>query len=398
MHPLTSFHLLAKPTGAVCNLDCKYCFYLPQESLYPESTFRMSDEVLQAYIRQYIESQPGPEVNFAWQGGEPTLMGIDFFRRAVEIAERHKRPDTQLLHTIQTNGILLDDEWCAFFAEHRFLVGLSLDGPRDLHDVYRVDKGGHPTFDKVMRGLRLLQKHGVDVNILTTVHAINAAYPTEVYQFLRDEVEARFIQLIPIVERSTQLLSLGRERRIRASERSVSGAAYGHFLVTIFEEWIRRDVGRVFVQMFDSALAAWAGEPGGLCVHAETCGAALALEHNGDVYSCDHFVRPEHKLGNITRQHMGELAASEAQTSFGNAKRDTLPKMCRDCEVRFACNGGCPKDRFATTADGEAGLNHLCDGYRAFFRHVDRPMRQMARLLDAGRAPAEIMSVYASAG
>ena len=393
MSASSAFHVVAKPTGAVCNLDCKYCFYLDKESLYPDSAFRMSDEVLDAWVRQYLECQAGPEINLAWQGGEPTLMGLPFFQRAVALAEHYRRPDTTLLHTIQTNGVLLDDDWCRFFAEHHFLVGLSLDGPRPLHDAYRVDKGGHPTFDKVMAGLRLLQRHGVEVNILTTVHAANAPYPLDVYRFLRDEAGAQFIQLIPIVERASDLVALGRSRPVRASERSVSGPAFGRFLVAIFDEWVRHDVGRVFLQMFDSALAAWAGEPGSLCVHAPTCGTALALEHNGDLYSCDHFVDGANKLGNILERPAHELAESESQARFGDAKRDTLPRQCRDCEVRFACNGGCPKDRFAVTADGEPGLHYLCEGYRTFFRHIDRPMRTMARLLDAGRAPAEIMNL-----
>jgi uncharacterized protein len=305
----------------------------------------MSDAVLEAYLRQYLESQPGPEINLAWQGGEPTLMGLDFFRRGMALAERHRRPDTQLLHTIQTNGVLLDDEWCAFFAQHRFLVGLSIDGPQPLHDVYRVDKGGHPTFARVMRGLRLLQKHGVAVNILCTVHAANAPHPIAVYRFLRDDAGVQFIQLIPIVERAGSLVPLGRTMRTQASERSVSGRAFGRFLIAIFDDWVRCDVGRVFVQTFDAALAAWVGAPQTLCVHAETCGAALALEHTGDLYSCDHFVDAAHRLGNITKTHMRELVQKPEQVQFGNAKRDTLPGQCRRCDVRFACHGGCPKDR-----------------------------------------------------
>jgi len=389
---LTAFHLLAKPTGAICNLDCRYCFYLPAESLYPNSDFHMSDAVLDAYVRQYLESQPGPEINLAWQGGEPTLMGLDFFRRGVALARRYRRPGTRVLHTIQTNGVLLDDEWCAFLAEHRFLVGLSIDGPEPLHDAYRVDKGGHPTFARVMRGLRLLQKHRVDVNILCTVHAANAPHPLDVYRFLRDQAGAQFIQLIPIVERAGALVPLGRMMRERASERSVSGFAFGHFLIDIFDEWVQRDVGRVFVQMFDSALASWVGAPSGLCVHAETCGAALALEHTGDLYSCDHFVDPAHRLGNITETHMRDLVQKPEQVQFGAAKRDALPGTCRRCDVRFACHGGCPKDRFATTTEGEPGLHYLCEGYQVFFRHIDEPMRVMADLLRKGRAPAEIMT------
>lgn len=386
--PKTAFHLLAKPTGAICNLDCDYCFFLSKEKLYPESRFRMSDDTLSAYVRQYLESQVGPEIQIAWQGGEPTLMGLDFFRRSVELAEKHRRPGTRVSYSMQTNGTLLDEAWCRFLREHRVLVGLSLDGPRELHDAYRHDKGGHPTFDKVVRALRLLQAHGVEVNVLTTVHAANAERPLEVYRFLRDEAGARFIQTIPIVERDNDT---GFQEGDRVTARSVTAAQYGEFLCAIFDEWVRRDVGAVFVQMFDVALASWVGAPHGLCVHSETCGAALALEHNGDLYSCDHFVEPKHLLGNIHRHHMSSLAVSEPQRAFGRAKRDGLPRQCRECDVRFACHGGCPKDRIVTTADGEPGLNYLCDGYLRFFRHVRPAMERMRELLRAGRAPAEIM-------
>jgi uncharacterized protein len=386
------FHLLAKPTGAICNLDCKYCFFLDKEALYPGSDFRMSDDVLESYLRQYLAAQPGPEVNVAWQGGEPTLMGLDFFRRAIALQKKHSRPGTRVLHSIQTNGVLLDDEWCAFLAEHGFLVGLSLDGPEAMHDAYRVDKGGKPTFQKVLRALRRLQAHGVAVNVLTTVHAANAERPLEVYRFLRDEARVEHIQLIPIVERRMFAgLPVGSE----VTERSVAAPAFGRFLNAIFDEWIRRDVGRVFVQMFDVALAAWAGLPPSLCVFAPTCGDALALEHNGDLYSCDHFVDPVHRLGNIGERSMAEMVSSEAQRAFGRAKRDTLPLQCRECPVRFACNGGCPKDRFLFAKNGDPHLNYLCEGYLAFFEHVDAPMRAMTRLLRAGRPVPDVMYLYA---
>ncbi|UJR82921.1 anaerobic sulfatase maturase [Sandaracinus amylolyticus] len=386
--PRTAFHLLAKPTGAICNLDCSYCFFLSKERLYPESSFRMSDELLDAYLTQYLESQWGPEITVAWQGGEPTIMGLDFFRRAVAMAEAKKRPGTRLAHTLQTNGTLLDEAWCDFLREHRFLVGLSLDGPRALHDACRVDKGGHPTFDKVMRALRLLQAHEVEINVLTTVHAANADHPLEVYRFLRDDARARYMQLIPIVERDNDT---GFQEGTELTSRSVGADQYGRFLTAIFDEWVRRDVGTVFVQQFDVALASWAGEPHGLCVHSETCGAALALEHNGDLYSCDHFVEPAHRLGNIRDRHMSVLASSERQRDFGRAKRDSLPRACRECEYRFACHGGCPKDRVARASDGEPGLNHLCAGYLRFFRHIDPTMRRMVQLLRSGDAPARVM-------
>lgn len=388
-----SFHVLTKPTGAVCNLDCKYCFFLSKEELYPNSRFRMTDEVLERYVRQQLEAQQGPEATIAWQGGEPTLMGLDFFRRSVELAKQHQRPGQTVQHTIQTNGTLLDDDWCAFFKEHRFLVGLSIDGPREMHDAYRVDKGGHPTFDKVVRGWRLLQQHQVEVNVLCTVNAANQDHPLEVYHFFRDELEARFIQFIPIVERVN---TDGRTRFQEGStvtERSVGSEPWGRFLIAIFDEWVRRDVGTVFVQMFDAALASWVGAPPAVCIFAETCGDAVALEHTGDLYSCDHFVEPKYLLGNIAETPLAELVGSPRQRAFGTAKRDTLPRYCRECPVRFACHGECPKNRFILTPDGEPGLNYLCAGYKAFFTHADRPMRIMADLLRRGRYADEVMRI-----
>jgi uncharacterized protein len=399
------FHLLAKPTGAVCNLDCSYCFFLSKEMLYPGSRFRMADELLEEYVRQLIEAHGNAsEVTIAWQGGEPTLMGVDFFRRSVEVAGRHLRPGQRAAYTIQTNATLIDEEWADLFREHGFLVGVSIDGPRELHDAYRVDKGGKGSFENVMRGLGHLRDAGVEWNALTTIHAANAGHGREVYRFLRDECGAKFVQFIPIIERVTdaaQEWASWRDRPLyvqegaEVTERSVTGAQYGRFLVDVFEEWVRRDVGSVYVQMFDVALANWVGEPPSLCVHSETCGSALALEHTGDLYSCDHFVEPEHRLGNIRMTHMLELVSSPRQREFGLAKRDTLPRYCRECDVRFACHGGCPKDRFVATPDGEPGLNYLCPGYKDFFHHVDGPMRIMARLLSMDQAPARIMRLYA---
>jgi uncharacterized protein len=401
------FHLLAKPTGAVCNLDCSYCFFLSKEMLYPGSRFRMADDLLGAYVRQLIEAHGDhPEVAIAWQGGEPTLMGLDFFRRSVELADGYLRPGQRAVYTIQTNATLLDAEWAAFLREHDFLVGVSIDGPPDLHDAYRVDKGGKGTFDRVLRGLEALKDAGVEWNVLTTVHAANADHGLRVYRFLRDELGARFVQFIPIIERvgadAEGEWSSWRDRPLyvqegaRVSGRSVTGEQYGRFLVDVFEEWVRRDIGAVYVQMFDVALANWVGEPPSLCVHSETCGSALALEHTGDLYSCDHFVEPEHRLGNIRETPMLELVASQQQQRFGLDKRDTLPRFCRECDVRFACHGGCPKDRFMETPDGEPGLNYLCAGFKEFFHHVDRPMRNMGLLLARGRAPAELMRLYAA--
>jgi uncharacterized protein len=329
-----------------------------------------------------------PEVTFGWQGGEPTLMGLDFFERAVALQEKYRRPGMKVVNALQTNGTMLNDAWCRFFAEHQFLIGLSIDGPRELHDAYRVDKGGRPSFDRVMAGLELLKKHGVEFNILTTVHAANAGHPLEVYRFLRDEVGTQFIQFIPIVERDNQS---GFQEGERVTERSVTGRQYGAFLIAIFDEWVRRDVGRIFVQIFDVALSAWVGQRPGLCVFEETCGAALAIEHTGDLYACDHFVEPDYHLGNVADIPLIEMVGSEAQAQFGQDKRDKLPRYCRECEVRFVCNGGCPKNRIIRTPDGEAGLNYLCDGYKAFFMHIDRPMHMMADELRARRAPANVM-------
>lgn len=403
------FHVLAKPTGAVCNLACKYCFFLSKDILYPGSSFRMTDEILEAYIRQTIESQQTTEVTVAWQGGEPTLMGLDFFRRSIELEKKYQKPGTRILNTIQTNGVLINDEWCRFFRENNFLVGLSLDGPREMHDAYRVNKGGKGTFDEVVGAARLMKEHQVNFNILTTVHKANADHPLEVYRFFRDDLGAQFIQFIPIVERATpDTLTLTNEgwggERSKflytqegnlVTERTVKSEEWGNFLIAIFDEWVRRDVGKMFVQMFDAALASWVGAPPALCIFAETCGDAVALEHNGDLYSCDHFVEPKYLLGNLSETPLVEMVASEKQRTFGRDKRDTLPKYCQECEVRFACNGECPKNRFILTPDGEPGLNYLCAGYKAFFNHIDRPMRIMAELLRRGRYADEVMNILA---
>jgi uncharacterized protein len=385
---LPGFHLLAKPTGALCNLGCKYCFFLSKKDLYPDSSFRMTDELLENYIRQYIEAQKAPLATIAWQGGEPTLMGLDFFRQSVKYEQKFRRPNMIIQNTMQTNGTLLDDEWCEFFWENNFLIGLSLDGPRELHDAYRVDKTGRPTFDRVMRAAKLLRRHKVEYNILTTVHAANAEHPLEVYRFLRDEVKADFIQFIPIVERDNDT---GFQEGDTVTDRSVKADQYGRFLISIFNEWVQKDVGRVFVQIFDVALAAWAGAPPGICAFSETCGTAMAMEHNGDMYSCDHFVEPKYFLGNINEKSMARIAGSAKQQKFGRDKLDSLPDYCRRCAVRFVCNGECPKNRFIKTSDGEPGLNYLCAGYREFFRHIDGPMRFMAHELRCGRAADGIM-------
>ena len=409
-----AFHVMAKPTGAICNLDCEYCFFLSKEQLYPGSGFRMERRVHEAYVSQLLAAHTGAdEVVVAFQGGEPTLMGLEFFIRTLELERQYRRPGQRILNTIQTNGTLLDDQWGEFLFANDFLVGLSVDGPREMHDAYRVDKGGKPTFDRVMRGLDVLKRHRVDWNALTTVNAANGDHGREVYTFLRDDLGAEFIQLIPIVERVTpELLPLaesgwGRrpgERPIyrqdgdQVTRRTVGAEQYGRFLVEVFDEWVRHDVGDVFVQEFDTALAHWLGmDQAGMCVHARTCGSALALEHNGDLYSCDHYVEEDHLLGNIADgRTLLELVSSPQQDAFGNAKLDTLPDYCRRCDVRFACNGGCPKDRFIRTPDGEPGLHYLCAGYQQFFRHVDEPMRVMAGLIRSGADATAVREWYAA--
>jgi uncharacterized protein len=386
---------MAKPSGAACNLNCAYCFFLEKEKLYPGSDLRMSRAVLEEYLSQYTRGQRVPEATVAWQGGEPTLMGLDFFRQAVALAGAYALPGMRVAHTMQTNGTLLDDTWCEFLRENEFLVGLSMDGPRELHDAYRLDKGGRGTFARVMRAARLMQQHGVDFNILCTVHAANAGHPLEVYRFFRDELGAEWIQFIPIVERinydGTTLLQQGD----KVTDRSVDPTQWGDFLIAIFDEWVRRDVGAMFVNYFEAAAASWVGAGAAMCITGETCGNALALEHNGDLYTCDHFVEPDYLLGNIMETPMLELVASDRMRRFGEDKRDTLPRYCRECPVLFACHGECPKNRFTRTPDGEAGLNYICAGYRAFFAHIDPAMRIMADLLKKGRYADGIMGILA---
>jgi uncharacterized protein len=394
----SNFHVLAKPIGPICNLDCKYCFYLEKEALYPQvEKWAMRDDVLESYIRQYIEAHDTPVVNFAWQGGEPTLLGVDYFHRIVELEKRYAN-GKQIANAFQTNGVLLNDAWAELFLEYQFLIGISIDGPRELHDAYRVDKGGQPTFDRVMRGIETMQRNKVDFNTLTTVHRANADSPLEVYRFLRDNGSG-YMQFIPIVERIAHQVT---EEGLRLISPDFAGAAkvapwsveprqFGKFLCTIFDEWVRRDVGRTYVQLFDISLETWSGMEASLCIFRKQCGAALAIEHSGDLYSCDHFVYPENRLGNIMDSAMAALAGSEQQQRFGEAKESTLPRYCRECDVRFACNGECPKHRFLTTPDGEPGLNYLCAGYKMFFHHIDPAMRFMASELAAQRAPANVM-------
>lgn len=381
---MTPFHVMAKPSGARCNLDCKYCFYLEKEGLYPKGGLRMSDEVLEAYIRGQIATQPEDgEVLFAWQGGEPTLMGIAFYEKAVAMQKRLGN-GRRIANAFQTNGVLLDDAWGEFLGRERFLVGVSIDGPEDLHDLYRVDKGGRPTFDKVMRGIAVLQKHGVEFNTLTVVHRESARRPMDVYHFLK-QIGSTHLQFIPLVDR------VGESDQVTDS--SVIAADYGSFLCTIWDHWVGNDVSKIFVQLFDVMLGVWLGQPAGLCLFRETCGDAVALEHNGDIYSCDHFVNERHRIGNLLHQGLGDIVRGPEQRRFGQDKADSLPRYCRECEVRFACNGECPKNRFIHTPDGEAGLNYLCSAYKRFLTHANPGLRGMAWLAMNRESPAKIMSL-----
>lgn len=394
---MVSIQIIAKPIGPICNLKCSYCFYLEKENLYPASTnWRMSDEVLESFIRQYLATNDIPLVNFAWQGGEPTLLGIDFFKKAIQLQQRYAN-GKRIENAFQTNGVLLNDEWCGFLAQHHFLVGLSLDGPEMLHNEYRVNKAGQGSFSRVLRGLELLKKHGVDFNILTVVNRVNSQQPLAVYRFLK-EVGSGFIQFIPIVERQSQHPSIDTARlaspddaEAAVTEWSVEPEPFGRFLIEIFDEWVRKDVGRQYIQTFEVALQSWLHMPPSLCLFTETCGQALALEHNGDLYSCDHFVYPKNRLGNILQQPLAELVSTEQQIKFGQDKRDSLPQYCQDCTVLFACHGECPKNRFMTAPDGQKGLNYLCRGYQRFFNHIDPYMRFMANELRRRRPPANVM-------
>lgn len=399
------FHIMVKPIGPKCNLDCQYCFYLEKEVLFGDGErWKMNDEVLEAYVKRYIEAQPADPITFAWQGGEPTLCGVEFFEKVVKWQKQYGA-DRQIDNAFQTNGTLLDDEWGAFLKREKFLVGISIDGPAELHDAYRVTRSGGGTHVEVMRGIEVLKKHKVDFNTLTCVNRANQGHGAEVYAFLKG-IGSRYMQFIPIVERlpdnEAKQLGLSHSTPPKFSEEddnldapvtewSVQPKAYGRFMWSIFKRWVQQDVGKIYVQLFDVALGKWAGVPGGLCVFSEECGRALALEHDGSLYSCDHFVYPEYKAGNIKEQSMAEMADSPQQQAFGKAKRDTLPKYCRECEVRFTCNGGCPKQRFLLTPDEEPGLNYLCSGYRFIFNKMDPYMKAMAGLYRSGQPPAHVM-------
>ncbi|BEO62850.1 regulatory protein [Serratia marcescens] len=393
--------VMAKPTGSVCNIDCTYCFYLEKEALYPErqQNWRMSDETLELYIQQHILAQDGEQVMFSWQGGEPTMMGLPFFRRIVELCQKYAG-GKRIQHALQTNGLLLNDEWARFFAEHRFLIGISIDGPQALHDRYRTSRSGKGTHAQVLSALTLLQEHGVEFNTLTVVGKHNVGQAREVYEFLL-AAGSRHIQFIPLVERLSTAesaalkLVMPGESAATLAPWTVPAWQYGEFLNQIFDIWVRRDVGRVSVQMFDVALSAWCEQPPVLCVFAETCGHAFALEANGDLYNCDHFVYPEHRLGNIHQQDIRTLNNSEQAHAFGHAKKASLTPDCRQCEFRFVCHGGCPKHRFAVSPSGHPGHNYLCPGYKHFFRHISREMNVMKDLLANGYPEQAIMYALA---
>ncbi len=396
-------HVVAKPIGPACNLDCEYCFYLEKQALFGAGgQCRMPDKVLAAFIPNYIQSQPTPVVEFVWQGGEPTLLGMDFFRRAVELQNPFLKKKT-ITNSLQTNGTLLTDDWCRFLKEHGFMVGISLDGPKEIHDRHRRDRAGNGTFDRVMRGLKLLQKHGVEYNVMACVARETAKRPLEVYRFLRDE-GVEFIQFAPIVERlpdrrSTELglrfacpasLSAEEEQK-EVTSWSVDPERYGDFLIAVYEEWVRNDVGRIFVMNFEWALNAWIGNPSPVCVHAARCGSALVMEHNGDVYACDHCVYPQYRLGNIMEDPLSNMVERSLQSGFGVTKETTLPRLCRECDVVAACRGGCPKHRFVKTYMGEPGLHYLCPGYKKFFRHIRKYLSAMTRLLENGLPASLVM-------
>lgn len=392
---LPAFHVMAKPTGARCNLRCEYCFYLKKKRLYPISSFCMSDSIMDRYLRQTIRAHSVPEVTIAWQGGEPTMMGIDFYRRAVTVEKKCTPHGVRIQNTLQTNGVLLDETWCRFLHENHFLVGLSIDGPQELHDQYRKDTMGRSVFDRVISAARMLQKYGVDYNILCTINAVNSHYPLEVYRFFRDELQSSYLQFIPIVERDDQT---GDQQKELLTNRSVQPHTYGEFLIKIFDEWVCKDVGSMFVQFFDGVLASYVRGYSSLCVLQPTCGTGVVLEHNGDVFSCDHFVEPAYLLGNIMQTSIGRLVVSKKQRDFGAAKSSLLPGYCRKCEFLFTCYGECPKNRVIEAPDGSGKLNWLCPGLKQFFAHTKEMMHVLAGLLRSGRQAAEIMPIALRCG
>jgi len=403
------FHAMVKPTGAICNLDCAYCYYLHKEELLgSDSKFRISDEILEAHIRQYIEGQRGDEVVFSWQGGEPTLLGVEFFEKVVALEKKYQRPGLHIENDLQTNGTLLNDEWYSFLCQNKFLVGLSIDGPQELHDRFRVNKGGQPTFDKVFAAGQQLQKYGIPFNTLTVVNRVNAKKPLDVYRFLSRELRPRQLQFIPCVEPKVftntapqkwdpaKLPTQGSPAAFPGNpdsvvtDWSVDPDDWGYFLRKVWDDWYRRDYGKVHVNLFETAVAQWMGMDSQLCVFGEFCGKGVALEHDGSVYSCDHYVYPEYKLGNVSEKHISRMVFSEEQKKFGFAKRDGLPRQCRECKYRFACHGECPKNWLIRTRDGEPGLNYLCSGLQKFWQHIDPDMKDILQRIERAGTPKNL--------
>ena len=391
-------YVMLKPAGAHCNLACKYCYYLEKNNLYQNShRHLMSDEMLEQFTREYIEAQTMPQVLFTWHGGEPLMRSIDFYKKALALQKKYAH-GKQIDNVIQTNGTLLTDEWCEFFAQNHWLVGISIDGPQEYHDHYRVTPAGKPSWEKVMQGISLLKKHRVEWNAMAVVNAYNAEHPLEFYHFFRDN-GCQYLQFTPIVERLTEhedgrtLASLADDREIPLADASVTPAQWGNFLCTIFDDWVRHDVGKMFVEIFDCTLANWMGVLPGICAYSKECGHAGVMEHNGDVYSCDHFVFPEYKLGNIREQSLIDMLYGEKQQAFSRLKHTSLPRQCKECDMEFACHGECPKNRFEKDKYGEPGLNYLCQGYYQYYSHVAPYMDFMKRELLAQRPPANIMNV-----
>ena len=391
-------YVMLKPAGAHCNLACKYCYYLEKNNLYQNTPRHlMSDEMLEQFTREYIEAQTMPQVLFTWHGGEPLMRSIDFYKKALALQKKYAH-GKQIDNVIQTNGTLLTDEWCEFFAQNHWLVGISIDGPQEYHDHYRVTPAGKPSWEKVMQGIQLLKKHHVEWNAMAVVNAYNAEHPLEFYHFFRDN-GCQYLQFTPIVERLTEhedgrtLASLADDREIPLAEASVTPAQWGNFLCTIFDDWVRHDVGKMFVEIFDCTLANWMGVLPGICAYSRECGHAGVMEHNGDVYSCDHFVFPEYKLGNIREQSLIDMLYGEKQQAFSRLKHTSLPRQCKECDMEFACHGECPKNRFEKDKYGEPGLNYLCQGYYQYYSHVAPYMDFMKRELLAQRPPANIMNV-----
>jgi uncharacterized protein len=393
-----AFHVMLKPAGPSCNLNCTYCYYLEKNKLYPgRKEFRMSEELLENFIKQFIEAHEIPVITFTWQGGEPTLMGLDFFKKAIEFQKKYSG-GKKIENAFQTNGTRLNDDWCKFFTDNNILIGISIDGSEHNHDHYRKTFSGEPTFKRVMKGIEMLHKNKVEFNTLSVVNDYNVHYASETYRFLK-KIGSGFMQFLPVVERTSES---GDENRLKlvapihgnanVSSWSVGSKDFGKFLITIFDEWVRNDVARYYVQIFDATLANYVGENPGLCVFNDTCGDAMVMEHNGDLFSCDHFVYPEYLLGNIIQTPLIELAKSHRQFDFGIDKRNKLPRYCLQCDVRYACHGECPKHRFILTPDGKPGLNYLCEGYKLFFKHIEPYMEYMAKELKNKRAPANVMN------